>query len=50
MTVPVSVPTTSAAMSAGQYGQPCFPAMIANSAVAGTPMFPTAKLMTRLDR
>ena len=36
-TVPVSVPTTSATTSAGQYGQPCLPTMIASSAAAGTP-------------
>ena len=46
----MSVPSTIASPSDGQYGHPCTPTITANSAVAGTPMLPTAKLMTRLDR
>jgi hypothetical protein len=47
---PVSVPTTSAAISDGQYGQWWTPTMTPKSAVAGMPMLPTAKLMTRDER
>ncbi len=47
---PVSVPSARATKSDGQYGQWWTPAMTAKSAVAGMPMLPTAKLMTRDDR
>ena len=39
------VPTSSAKISAGKYGQPAFDTQIASTAAAGTPRSPTAKLM-----